>query len=180
MSNGSRERERPQDVQCQHCGRFYRNDGIHGHEPHCPLKGEDVVIVPLEGATEGGDPLAKGAGTPESETPDVEATGGPTPGVVDDVQEDRDGARADGGRVMDPPSPAEPAGPDRDPDGADEEIDDVADHLVDADEYLTRAERKNPHLARTEEWRRIRAAAEAHEYVDLRQTDLEAGRVELV
>jgi len=183
MSNGSRERESPQDVQCEHCGRWFRNDGVHGHEPNCPLRGEDVVIVELEGPDEGVGSLTEGAGTPPVDSTDGEDSGGLTPGVDPDSQDGEDGARADGGRVMDPPTPttAPTASTSTTSSSRDSSADeDVPDHYVDADEFIARAERKNPHLARTDEWRRLRADAEQHDYVDLRETDLEAGVVELI
>jgi hypothetical protein len=32
------------DQQCKHCERWFENDGIHGHEPHCSWKGEDPPL----------------------------------------------------------------------------------------------------------------------------------------
>lgn len=93
MSNGSREPETPKDVQCEHCGRYYRHDGIHGHEPNCPLKGEDVTIVPIVGSEDPSGPVTPGARTPD-EPDDGEDAGGRTP-----IAEVRDGGE------LTPPAP---------------------------------------------------------------------------
>lgn len=119
MSNGSRQHEDPRDVRCEHCGRCYRNDGIHNHERNCPHSANDGWVVPPEDWDEGDTTSPDGG---DGATPPQDGAG-----VVSDPPQE---ARTDGG-PMEPPAPTVV-----EDDQEDDAGDELPDRYVDVDEYI--------------------------------------------
>lgn len=131
MSQGSREREHPRDVQCKHCGRYYRNDGIHAHEENCPYDAVEETIVPL--ASEGeGDVTPSDTGGDVTPAQDGAGEGvDPTPDTSEETTVTDGGPRS-------PPTPdlEEPVDDDRDSDDDPIEASDLSDRYVAVDDYV--------------------------------------------
>lgn len=131
MSHGSHEREHPRDVQCQHCGRFYRNDGIHGHEANCPYDAVDDTIVEL--VNDGGrDVTPSGSSGDPSPPQDSETMGGDPPAVTD-------------GGPQAPPEPETVDVQDDDQDDVDDQ-DDLPERYVEVDQYVEAVEEEVDHI----------------------------------
>lgn len=174
MAGGSETPESHTDEQCKHCRRWYDYRGIYGHQEDCPVKQvkEDLGLTVLfDDETADGD---EGMEKSVEDTPAHDDGGGETPEPISVDPSEQQRARADGGQPMNPPTPANATDQPSDP------TDDVPDHYADVDEWIGRVEERNPNLTETDDWARICAAAEQHEYVDLDATDLAAGEVELV
>jgi len=148
MTNGSREREHPRDVQCCHCGRFYRNDGIQGHEENCPYSEVDDTVVPL--ADDGGrDPTPTDTGDGASPPQDGEGVGAdPTADTV-----------ADGG-------PQKPPDPDVDVNDQDDQ-NDLPEKYVDITDYID-AVKERPEPVDID---KLRAELSEYDVIDLEQTE---------
>jgi hypothetical protein len=172
MSNGSHEPEHPRDVQCNHCGRYFRNDGIHAHEENCPLAEVDETIVPL--ANDGGGPVP----------PNEEVQGGqpaqdgegvaPDPVGGDGLENvDNDPVRTDGGESG--PAPADPPEP---PEPVDDDQDELPDRYVPVEVWCDRIEDERPELTDDELWGGYRGELiRRTDYVDIQETDAERGDI---
>jgi hypothetical protein len=94
MSNGSLDPESPKDVQCEHCGLYFRNDGIRPHEEYCDRRGKDPLQPILSPEDVTGDTPAEEGGDLGGEAPDPTPEGeglspdeGDGPGDAGDDQE---------------------------------------------------------------------------------------------
>jgi len=125
MSHGSLEQETPRDQQCEHCGRWYRNDGITIHEENCDLEDVDAMLVELESREDRGESLT-GADPQGSDPQDGEG--------VASTSEGRDVATNGGPR--DPPEPDVQEDVDDVDDDPDQTVDDLPDRYITVDEYL--------------------------------------------
>jgi hypothetical protein len=108
--NGSVTPETPTDQKCGHCRLFFSKNGLPPHEENCPLKGRDLVVVPVEEADAleaSTDPREAVDRDPEAladAKDDVtEAVEAATPTVVGEEQGEP--VTPDGGAVLDPPEP---------------------------------------------------------------------------
>jgi hypothetical protein len=133
MSGGSQTAEHRLDVQCKHCGRYYRNDGIHAHQRYCPFSEVDETIVPLEGKRDDRDVSPSDEGETSEPPQDDETIDGQN--TVEDP-DPRETVETDGG----PRPPPEPEldqdvdQDDQDDDRLDE--DDLGDRYVTVEEYI--------------------------------------------
>lgn len=81
MSGGSPEAEKPTDVQCQNCGRYYSSKGIHSHRGSCPHPDWADPLVPLEDHSP--DPPEGSGRTDTSPEPDSSEGSAPNEAVTD-------------------------------------------------------------------------------------------------
>lgn len=135
MSNGSQQPEHPRDVRCEHCGRCYRNDGIHNHERNCPYDKVDGWVVPPSEWDEGDTtPSERGGDTNPPQDGDADGDQ-PTPSTSDAEPEPE--TVTDGG-PRSPPTPdlEEPVDDDRDDDDDPIEASDLSDRYVAVDDYV--------------------------------------------
>lgn len=172
MSNGSHDREDVRDVQCAHCGRFYRNDGVKIHERNCPYSEVDDTIVDLPDQDQGTEPLedvVESTPTPQ----DGEAMA-PTPEAPDPSDPDADGGdplRTDGG-PSDPPAPPEPVD-----DQEDQDDEDLPDGYQPVNDWVDDYEDEHEDVVDDPNWQHFRddlLASEA-DAVDLEETDVDEG-----
>ncbi|WP_233510257.1 hypothetical protein [Haloferax sp. Atlit-4N] len=109
MSGGTYEPQSATDQQCEHCGLYFRAQGIHNHETSCYLQDHDTMIQPLDDPvsvreTESGT-QDESADTEVPDTqPEVEAvTDGGNPAL--DAPDPVEGVATDGGEPQDPECP---------------------------------------------------------------------------
>lgn len=141
MSNGSLERESARDTQCTHCGRFYRNDGIHSHEDNCEFRDVEARVVDLEGRED------RPEVSPDVETPDPTPDGvGADPDPMGSTP--REDLATDGG-PRDPPAPDVQDDVDDDP--GDPDVDDLPDRYMPVEEYLAELEESDADVGALEE-----------------------------
>lgn len=133
MSNGSRQLEHRRDVRCEHCGRVYRNDGIHNHQRNCPHSATDGWVVPPSEWDEG-DTTSSGGGD------DVNP---PQDGVVSGDQPTQSVA-TDGGPQAPPEPDVEPVDENDQDDGDDQ--DDLPERYVEVDQYVEAVEEEVDHV----------------------------------
>lgn len=67
--SGREEPRAPSDVQCKHCGLFYDNRGIHGHQPHCTEGKTGGESMGKSGVSEGASGGSANQGTGKGESP---------------------------------------------------------------------------------------------------------------
>lgn len=170
MSNGTLERECARDTQCEHCGRFWRNDGIHSHEENCEFQDVDARVVDLENRqdredvfddVETPDPTPDGVGAdpdPTASTPtqDVATDGGPRDPPEPDVAVDGRDVATDGGE-------------------------NIPDRFVQVGEWCDGVEDDKPELKARADWQDHRRELEQnYDYVDLLATERSRGVIAAV
>ena len=158
MSGGSLDPESPKDVQCEHCGLFFRNDGIDPHEAHCERQGRPPYQeIRGRGGPPGDSPAGEGPGS----TPDGK---GPTPSEGDDPGPES--VETDGGPIEPPTRDVVDEQENDTPASAEE----LPERYVSVERYLETIDEELP----DEVVDAIEDAVEGYDVVDVEQTTSES------
>jgi len=151
--------ESPKDVQCEHCGLYFRNDGIRPHEQHCNRRDKDP-FQPIRGESEPRDEPQPEESDPTPDSEGVTASDGESPGQA---VETREPATEGGTGPMEPPTPTvEPATDDSD---------ELPERYVEIDDYLEAARERG---LSEEQISQLRDSLEEYDLVDTQTTTAES------